>query len=636
MTSPLGAGGAPASSGAASPGLVPGRDRYLDLLRGIALVRVFTYHAFSAAWLSWAFPAMGVMFAIAGSLIARALSNRPAPGVLTGRFRRLLLPLWVYSATVLGLLLVAGWRPWSDGVSWGRIALWFIPIGTPPVPDDVGFFALFDTDWADGAQVILWYLRTYFWFVLLSPLMLRAFRRAPWVTLLAPLGGLAVLTGGLVALPEWATSPVSDFLVFGSCWLLGFAHRLGLLQGIRRRVVVLLGVGMMAAGLWWALPNFGGGLPYLDDLPATYALWSLGFSALLLRLSPSWQSLPRPIAFLDPAVTLVNNRALTIYLWHNLLLLVAGAVVGTWSTTQILRGVAPRLLDSDWTPFLLAWLFVGVAIFAVGWVEDVAARRPPRLWPDRPHHGSHRPGRAGWLYAGLALSTLALVGVWWYSSYFWVRPPGWEVARTLALALVVALSVALAVAVRFDPPALLGAAAISVTILLGYGLLSTMSDVTDKRLPLRERAAQIGDELGFAALLPPSPPIRLEAGDPRVDLSEDSLVVTYDAFSVDESRVDSVQTADDLESFIGVEEDDTVVVDEPQRLTVRGRPSLAVTWREGDHPPSRILVFQADGIVVRVEAWPDGDRPSGDTALQLDQLVRLAGSFEPARQPSVP
>lgn len=50
----------------------PGRDRYLDLLRSIALVRVVCYHLFGWAWLTVLFPSMGVMFALAGSLMARS------------------------------------------------------------------------------------------------------------------------------------------------------------------------------------------------------------------------------------------------------------------------------------------------------------------------------------------------------------------------------------------------------------------------------------------------------------------------------------------------------------------------------------------------------------------------------------
>ncbi|MEV6815332.1 glycosyltransferase, partial [Micromonospora sp. NPDC051296] len=85
-----------------------GRDRWFDVLRAVALARVIVYHMWGFAWLSWAFPAMGVMFALAGSLMARSLDRAPA-GALNARLRRLLPALWA-----MGLLLVPTmiWHGW--------------------------------------------------------------------------------------------------------------------------------------------------------------------------------------------------------------------------------------------------------------------------------------------------------------------------------------------------------------------------------------------------------------------------------------------------------------------------------------------------------------------------------------------
>lgn len=58
---------APAQEPAATAPKAGGRDRYLDLLRAVALVRVVVYHLFGWAWLTILFPSMGVMFALAGS-----------------------------------------------------------------------------------------------------------------------------------------------------------------------------------------------------------------------------------------------------------------------------------------------------------------------------------------------------------------------------------------------------------------------------------------------------------------------------------------------------------------------------------------------------------------------------------------
>ncbi|GAC1449616.1 MAG: acyltransferase [Pseudarthrobacter sp.] len=387
------AGAAPRNEAvpAAAPAFqAAGRDRYLDTLRALALARVVAYHSFGAVWLSLVFPSMGVMFALAGSLMARSL-NRPALGVMRSRAKRLLLPLWVYALTVLGLLFIAGWRPWQeeDG-SWLRILLWFVPVGNPPFPETIGpDNGPVDTTWGVQAEEILWYIRAYFWFMLLSPLLLKAFRRSPWITLLAPLGLLAALVLGNMELPDWANSPVTDFATFGSCWILGFAHHDGLLRKLRLPLVTALAVAAMGMGLAWVVTHLADGGWDLNDIPLAQALWSLGFCAVLMRLSPVWGTLPGPMQILNGAITLMNNRAMTIYLWHNLLLVGAVLLIDLGSENDTISEAFPWLFDGNWMPFFLVWPLLGITILGVGWVEDIAAGRTPRIWPAR----SWKPAR---------------------------------------------------------------------------------------------------------------------------------------------------------------------------------------------------------------------------------------------------
>ena len=123
-------------------------------------------------------------------------------------------------------------------------------------------------------------------------------------------------------------------------------------------------------------------------------MWALGFSAMLLRVSPSWKSLPRPIRFLDKPVTLINNRAVTIYLWHTLLLSFTYTIVDLLWNFDLIGENLPWLLDSQWTIFVGMWLLLAIVFLAVGWVEDVAAKRRPRLWPDSEPNRSGRSARA--------------------------------------------------------------------------------------------------------------------------------------------------------------------------------------------------------------------------------------------------
>ncbi|MFJ6929091.1 acyltransferase [Streptomyces nigra] len=369
----------------------PGRDRYLDLLRSIALVRVVAYHLFGWAWLTVLFPSMGVMFALAGSLMARSL-NRPAWGVIKSRVRRLLPPLWVFSAVVLSMMFFGGWNPTKDPDLGGgfqavlHLFNYLVPVGAPPFPWQIGSKSgLLEQTWAVQAAGVLWYLRAYLWFVVASPLLLWAFRRAPWPTLLAPLALTAVVGTGVVKIPGETGNAVSDFAVYGGCWVLGFAHHEGLLARIPRYVAVSGASLVMAFGLWWASGHLGPDGWDLNDIPLAQATWSFGFVVILLLYSPSWQELPGRLARWDKLVTLSNNRAVTIYLWHNLLIMATVPILDQLYNLPFMESErASAALDSTYMiwMFFLVWPLIGLAVVSVGWVEDIAAKRSPRLWPN--------------------------------------------------------------------------------------------------------------------------------------------------------------------------------------------------------------------------------------------------------------
>ncbi|WP_037843107.1 acyltransferase family protein [Streptomyces sp. NRRL F-5126] len=364
-----------------------GRDRYLDTLRAIALVRVVVFHIFSWTWLTIVFPSMGVMFALAGSLMARSLSQRGATRVIKGRVRRLLPPMWVFGLFVVGTLLYAGWHPSRHGGGiTGIVSVlnWIVPVGAPPYPDPAAHpWGWLDSSWADQAAGPLWYIRAYLWFVLASPLLLRLFRRAPWAALALPLVLCAVCSTGIVTIPGETGEAVTDFATYGACWVLGFAHHDGLFRGIPRYLTVSCASFMMAAGLWWASGHLTSEGWNLDEIPLGQALWSLGFVTILLQVSPSWKRLPDRLARFDPLITLANNRAVTIYLWHNLLIMVTFPIIDqAWNIPGIDRFGSE--LDASYSvlSLVLVWPLLAAAIVLLGWFEDLAAKRRPRLWPD--------------------------------------------------------------------------------------------------------------------------------------------------------------------------------------------------------------------------------------------------------------
>ncbi|WP_326811513.1 acyltransferase [Streptomyces scopuliridis] len=362
-----------------------GRDRYLDLLRAVALVRVVVFHVFGWAWLTILFPSMGVMFALAGSLMARSLSKRPPWSVIRGRLRRLLPPMWVFALVVVPVMFVLGWQPAREEGAWwfAELANYLVPLGAPPYPFESGDAGgLLDTTWADEAAGPLWYIRTYLWFVLASPLLLWAFRRLPWATLLFPVALTAVIGTGLVEIPGETGAALTDFAVYGACWVLGFAHQDGMFRRVPRYLTVSLAALTMACALWWASGHLTDEGWNLDEIPLAQAAWSLGFCAILLQYAPSWRRLPGRLARYDALITLANNRAVTIYLWHNLLIMATVPLLDQlWNIPGIdAFGTALDAASTTLT-LLLVWPLIALMILAVGWIEDVAARRAPRLWP---------------------------------------------------------------------------------------------------------------------------------------------------------------------------------------------------------------------------------------------------------------
>ncbi|MFP3992093.1 acyltransferase [Streptomyces sp. E11-3] len=382
-----------------------GRDRYLDLLRSLALVRVVVYHVFGWAWLTILFPSMGVMFALAGSLMARSL-NRPALGVIRGRIRRLLPPVWVFGAIAVPLMFLSGWEPAKQlGGTWLlELFNYVVPFGAPPYPwstDPVPGADWLSGSWAVQAAGPLWYIRAYLWFVIASPLLLWAFRRVPWATLLAPLALTAVVGTGLVEIPGETGRAITDFAVYGSCWVLGFAHQEGLLKKVPRYMAVSCAALVMAFGLWWASGHLGPDGWDLNDIPLAQATWSFGFVVILLQYAPSWQELPGKLAQFDKLVTLSNNRAVTIYLWHNALIMATIPLLDPlWQFPIVYNHLGTAFAETYniWM-FVLVWPLIGLTIVAVGWIEDLAAQRKPRLWPDGARRGkagkASKAGKAG-------------------------------------------------------------------------------------------------------------------------------------------------------------------------------------------------------------------------------------------------
>jgi peptidoglycan/LPS O-acetylase OafA/YrhL len=367
------------------------RDVWFDVLRAVALVRVVANHLSKWWWLPAVFPSMGIMFALAGTLMAASLDRSGSdPWRVVGRrLRRLLPPLWVMGVVLVPLMIWHGWTMTDTRgapLRWYTLLLWVFPIADPPG-------SAWGQDWVGP----LWYVRTYVWFMLLSPALLWMLRRWKAWVLVIPIAGLVLITSRLDPIERPSGHLALSLCTYGACWILGLAHHDGRIRALPWRWGAPAGVALMAAGLGWAFshrhPVFGWDLTMI---PLAQALYSTGAALLLLRAHPgfSWLARYRIVAKLVGAV---NSRAVTIYLWHSVAIVMGGSLKNARWVSEVLDSLSltgqPRQFVHLSLCIAVALLGIVAATFVFGWVEDVAARRRPRIlpWPRVAEEGQISP-----------------------------------------------------------------------------------------------------------------------------------------------------------------------------------------------------------------------------------------------------
>lgn len=349
------------------------RDRYFDVLRFLCIIWVVVYHIFSTeAWLGF-WPAMGLLFAISGSLMVRSL-DRGALKTIKNRLQRLLPVLWLAGLIGVPLMFWHGWPSDERPPLW-RLVFWLFPLSDPP-----------GSQWASSLTEPLWYMRSIVWFILLSPLLLILFRWYPKVMIAIPLAVMIGMAFGKIGFGwagELGEGVLTDGFTFLSLWLLGFAHREGMLQKIPVWAAVAVGSVLAVVATLWAFTHQEEGSYDFNVIPAGQAIFSFGIVLILLRFAPkfSWVGNHRA---LDRLITIVNGRAMVIYLWHNVAIELSyplGDKVGVWGVGEKIGLAGHGEAVGTAICAVIAVLLTIVGMFAFGWIEDVAAQRRPQLLP---------------------------------------------------------------------------------------------------------------------------------------------------------------------------------------------------------------------------------------------------------------
>ena len=270
------------------------RDRALDLLRALATLRVFLWHATGAAALTFV-GALPVMFWLNGMLFMRSVERTGVREVLSDRAKRLLVPYWFFGMCMLPLMAVRS-RGEFDVVR--SLLGWVVPIVNP-----VG------AEWQHGwITEPLWYLRAYMWLLVLSPLLVLAARRSP-VRALAVLGaGTLLLETGLGA-NAWA---LQDMFTYGFFFTLGLVTtgRGEPSAALRRISGLLAAVG--AVSLWQVHAPLGG---VVNNSHSIHLLVGIATLAGALESRGVLRRMAE-LRFVRGWVDRMRERSLTFYLWH--------------------------------------------------------------------------------------------------------------------------------------------------------------------------------------------------------------------------------------------------------------------------------------------------------------------------------
>ena len=280
----------------------------LDALRFLALLRVFLWHATGWALLTWV-AALPTLMYTTGILLAVSYTKGGLGSTLYRRFRRFLVPFWVYGLVAVGIMSRFGQ---GFELTLSRVLRWVIPYAAPQGAD-------WTLGWLSGP---LWYLAAYTWLLVLSPLIYIFIKK----TSSKVCGLCGFLQLSLVAALEYKYSNslwlLQDIALYGFFLYLGMVTTIKQVTFSRNKLLLLMScAGVLVIGVR-IIGNYEGYV--VNDSHVTHALMGLVCISLFRVFEQYVESFFKKWgAFLR----YISSRSLTIYMWHSGLIALSLIVV---------------------------------------------------------------------------------------------------------------------------------------------------------------------------------------------------------------------------------------------------------------------------------------------------------------------
>lgn len=366
------------------------RNPQLDLFRLVALVGVIIYQWFGWMWTPIVIPFAALTFTVAGTLMAASLDRSLGSpwAVLARRARRVVLPVWGLAVVAVPLMVwydtAAGAKPGiGTAPGWRSMLLWLVPLFEPP-----------SSAWGTAWTGSLWFVPAYLWLTLISPPLLWCFRKWPLRTSVLPVLGLVLVLSGMWSPSGRFGEILLIFALFSGYWLIGFAYHGNRIQTMSWSSVILVSLILMSGGVIGTLRAGEVTAAQLAGLSVASSLWGAGILIMLLRFYRGARAGPRS-AWLRTALAGVQTRALTIFLWSYPAFSISAALMTRYGS------VASSNASAMIQQIVLSLGLIMVAVLLLGWLEDLAIGRSPKLNPfaTQRHRSKERKGRTSALLA---------------------------------------------------------------------------------------------------------------------------------------------------------------------------------------------------------------------------------------------